>query len=51
MLIFMVGTQRSGQQLCKFLGYRYMPSMLNVHKPTAKSNDLLGNVVNSVMNE
>ncbi|MDH4134073.1 MAG: sulfotransferase, partial [Gammaproteobacteria bacterium] len=40
--------------LCKFLGYRYVPSMLNFHKTdeaqkAAKSSDLWGNVTNPVM--
>jgi len=42
------------QRLCKFLGYRYSPSMLNFHKTdeakkAAKSSDLWGNVINPVM--
>lgn len=42
------------RELCKFLGYRYVPSMLNFHKTeeaqkAAKSSDLWGNVVNPVM--
>jgi hypothetical protein len=42
------------QRLCKFLGYRYTPSMLNFHetdeaRKAAKSSDLWGNVVNPVM--
>jgi hypothetical protein len=42
------------QRLCKFLGYRYTPSMLNFHatdeaKKAAQSSDLWGNVVNPVM--
>ena len=44
------------QQLCKFLGYRYTPSMLSFHKTdeakkAAESSDLWGNVVNPVMSE
>jgi hypothetical protein len=46
--------ETSMQRLCKFLGYRYTPSMLNFHetdeaKKAAKSSDLWGNVVNPVM--
>lgn len=42
------------QRLCKFLGYRYTPSMLSFHetdeaKKAAKSSDLWGNVANPVM--
>jgi hypothetical protein len=42
------------QRLCKFLGYRYTPSMLSFHqtdeaKKAANSSDLWGNVVNPVM--
>ena len=44
------------QQLCKFLGYRYTPSMLSFHKTdeakkAAESSDLWGNVVNPVMSQ
>jgi hypothetical protein len=42
------------QRLCKFLGYRYIPSMLNFHetdeaRKAAKSSNLWSNVVNPVM--
>ena len=42
--------------LCKFLGYRYTPEMLDFHrtdeaKKAASSSDLWGNVVNPVMRD
>ena len=44
------------QQLCKFLGFRYTPSMLSFHKTdeakkAAESSDLWGNVINPVMSQ